>query len=71
MLETHENDEFTAAEAADGVPIALGGTPSRWEQLRCATRELLRLTVTRQRDNVRTLFQDLRSVGSKRTTALK
>ena len=66
MLETHENDEFIAAEAAEGVAAT---SAARWEQLRCANRELLRLT--RQRDNVRTLFQDLRSVGSKRTTALK
>ena len=48
MLETHENDEFIAAEAADGVAAT---SAARWEQLRCATRELLRLT--RQRDNVR------------------
>ena len=48
MLETHENDEFIAAEAADGVAAT---SAARWQQLRCATRELLRLT--RQRDNVR------------------
>merc|ERR1712185_182731 len=48
MLETHENDEFIAAEAADGVAAT---SAARWEQRRCATRELLRLT--RQRDNVR------------------
>ena len=66
MLETHENIESIAAEAADGVAAT---SAARWEQLRCATRELLRLT--RQRDNVRTLFLHLRSVGSKRTTALK
>ena len=66
MLETHENIESIAAEAAGGVAAT---SAARWEQLRCATRELLRLT--RQRDNVRTLFLHLRSVGSKRTTALK
>ena len=48
MLETHENIESIAAEAADGVAAT---SAARWEQLRCATRELLRLT--RQRDNVR------------------
>ena len=66
MLETHENIESIAAEAADGVAAT---SAAHWEHLRCATRELLRLT--RQRDSVRTLFLHLRSVGSKRTTALK
>ena len=69
MLETHENIESIAAEAADGVAAT---SAARWEQLRCATRELLRLT--RQRDNVRSFACTkwyLRSVDSKRTTALK
>ena len=65
-LKTHWSDDDTAAEGADVVTEMSG---VRREQLRCATRELLRLT--RQRDNVRTLFLHLRSVGSKRTTALK
>ena len=48
MLETHKNIESIAAEAADGVAAT---SAARWELLRCATRELLRLT--RQRDELR------------------
>ena len=66
MLETHENIESIAAEAADGVAAT---SAARWEQLRCATRELLRLT--RQRDYVRTLSRYLRSALSVRSARLR
>ena len=66
MLEMHENIKSIAAEAAGGVAAT---SAARWEQLRCATRELLRLT--RQRDYVRTLSRYLRSALSVRSARLR